>query len=127
VYQRATAYNRNPDKVASAYARATMELAEEIGKARLRLPSVTVGAEARDLGLQLIQKLGVDSNRAEMTLFEAARAHAAADEREQVELVDVKAVALISLRQRQSPGLAQFFREQAEEDEKMRAVFETSS
>lgn len=127
VYQRASAYGRDPDTVASVYAGATLELAEEIRKARERLPAVTIGAEARELGLQFIRKLAVDSNRAEMTLFEAARAHAAADDRELVEPADVKAVALMALRQRQSPGLVQYFKELSEEDDKMRAVLESNS
>jgi magnesium chelatase subunit I len=127
VYERASSYDRDPDKIASAYAGATLELAEEISKARQRLPVVSVGEEARDLGLRLIEELNVDSNRAEMTLFEAARAHAAADEREQVEPEDVKAVALMALRQRQSPRLRQFFQEQSEEDDKMMVALEAHS
>jgi magnesium chelatase subunit I len=123
-YQQATSYNRDPERIATAFAGDTLALAEEIQHARQRLPSVTVGDEARELGLQLVQVLQIDSNRAEITLFEAARAHAAADDREQVIPDDVQAVALLALRQRQSPSLSKFFREQAKEDEKMRVVFE---
>ncbi len=85
---------------------------------------MTVGDDARELGLKLVQAMQIDSGRAEITLFEAARAHAAADDRDLVIPDDVQAVALLSLRQRQSPSLQKFFHEQVEEDEKMRAVFE---
>ncbi|MCZ7666136.1 MAG: hypothetical protein M5U34_02255 [Chloroflexi bacterium] len=83
---------------------------------------MTIGDEARALGLQLVKSLEIDSNRAEITLFEAARAHAAADARPVAAVADVKAVALLALRQRQSTGLAQFFADQAAEESKMQAV-----
>jgi Mg-chelatase subunit ChlI len=121
-YQLAISYNHDPDKLAAAYAAGTLDLVEEIEKARERLPSVTIGDDARDLGLNLVQSLKIDSNRAEITLFEAARAHAAADEREVVEPVDIQAVAVLALRQRQSPSLAKFFQEQAEEDDLMQTI-----
>jgi magnesium chelatase subunit I len=124
VYEQVAAYQSDPERLASLYADGTLALATEIEQAQKRLPTVTVGDAARDLGLQLIKQLQIDSNRAEITLFEAARAHAAADEREQVTPADIQAVALLALRQRQSPGLTKFFQEQAEEDGRLRAVFE---
>ena len=57
-------------------------------------------------------------------MFEAARAYAAADERDEVTTTDIQAVALLALRQRQSPGLTKFFQEQAEEDGRLAAIFE---
>ena len=123
-YQQAMAYQRDPERLASMYAEGALALAAEIERAQKRLPAVTISDEARQLGLQLIQSLKIDSNRAEITLFEAARAHAAADEREQVTVDDVRIVATLALRQRQSPGLLKFFQEQAEEDARLRAAFE---
>ncbi|RMH01958.1 MAG: magnesium chelatase [Chloroflexi bacterium] len=123
-YQQAIAYKRDPDGFAAAYAADTLTLAEEIQQARERLPQVTIGEAARDLGLALIQALGIDSNRAEITLFEAARAHAAADEREEVLPADIRAVAMMALRQRRSTLLQQFFQEQAEEDAQMEQILE---
>jgi magnesium chelatase subunit I len=115
-YQQALAYRQKPDGLAAAYADQTMLLATEIEQARQRLPAVTVGAEAQKLGLELIQSLKVDSNRAEITLFEAARAYAAADERPEATPDDIRAVALISLRMRSSPALRAFFEAQQSED-----------
>ncbi|MCP4415844.1 MAG: AAA domain-containing protein [Chloroflexi bacterium] len=125
VYERAAAYKRLPAGFAAGFADGTLSLADEIQQARDWLPKVTVGKAARELGLALVQQLKIDSNRAEITLFEAARAHAAADEREEVLPQDVQAVALLALRQRQSPQLAQFFADQTQEDDLLTAVFST--
>ncbi len=122
-YERAMAYKHRPELFAASFAEGTLALADEIQQARDRLPQVTVSTAARELGLDLVQQLTIDSNRAEITLFEAARAHAAADERCETLPEDVQAVALLALRQRQSPQLAQFFADQAEEDAVLTAVF----
>ena len=125
-YERAMAYKRQPELFAASFAEGTLALADEIQQARDRLPSVTVSDAARELGLALVKQLAIDSNRAEMTLFEAARAYAAADERSETVSEDVQAVALLALRQRQSPHLAKFFADQAEEDKLLTAVFNSS-
>lgn len=122
-YERATAYRRQPDLFAAGYAEATLALAEEIQQSRDRLPQVTITDESRQLGLALVTALRVDSGRAEITLFEAARAHAAADERTAVTPDDVRAVAMLALRQRQSPALDKFFADQAAEDARLTAVW----
>lgn len=116
VFENAALYYKDPVRLASVYADATLSLANEIEQARKVLPAVTIGDEAREVGLQLIQELKIDSSRAEITLFEAARAHAAADEREVVLPADIEAVAMLSLRQRQSPSIVKFFADQLAED-----------
>jgi magnesium chelatase subunit I len=123
-YERAMAYKHRPELFAASFAEGTLALAEEIQQARDRLPQVTVSDAARELGLKLVRQLAIDSNRAEITLFEAARAHAAADERLETLPEDVQAVALLALRQRQSPQLARFFADQEEEDAVLTAVFD---
>jgi magnesium chelatase subunit I len=125
-YRLALLYRQNPEGLAAAFAEQTLALAEEIEQAKCRLPAVTVSAEARELGLHLIERAQIDSNRAEIALFEAARAHAAAEEREQVTVADVKAVALIALRQRRSRQLEEFFAAQEQEDSDLLAAFEGS-
>jgi len=122
VYEQAAAYRQNPDAFAAAYAEATLALATEIQAARDRLSRVNVNADARQLGLDLVEQMGIDSHRAEITLFEAARAHAAADDREIVTPEDVRAASLLSLRLRQSPALEQFFVEQEKEDTQVRKL-----
>lgn len=122
-YEAAMAYKRDPDGLAAAYAEGTMALAQEIQAAIDLLPQVEIGEAARTLGLKLVKSMDVDSSRAEITLFETARAHAAADGRTHVEPSDIETVALMALRQRQSPGLKQFFAEQSAEDERLQALF----
>lgn len=123
-YERAIIYQQHSERFAASYAGGTLALAAEIQQARERLPQVIISNEARALGLNLVTALHIDSNRAEITLFEAARAHAAADERLETTPEDVRAVAMMALRQRQSPALNQFFTDQAAEDEKMTAIFD---
>lgn len=116
VFEQAALYRQNPDAFAAAYADTTLATAAEIQAARDRLPQVIISAEARELGLELVQQMRIDSNRAEITLFEAARAHAAADDRLEVTSADIQAVTLLSLRLRQSTSLDQFLIEQEKED-----------
>lgn len=122
-YETAMAYKRDPDALAAAYAEGTLALAEEIQAAITLLPQIEIGETARELGLHLVESIAIDSTRAEITLFEAARAHAAADARMLVEPDDIEAVAMLALRQRQSPSLKQFFAEQAVEDAQMQTQF----
>jgi magnesium chelatase subunit I len=121
-YRQALLYRQKPDALAAAYAEQTLALAQEIEQARQRLVTVTIGDEARQLGLALIQELQVDSNRAEISLFEAARAYAAADERLEVTAADIHTVSLIALRMRTSPALRTFFEAQEAEDDRLREL-----
>jgi magnesium chelatase subunit I len=116
IYEQAIFYRNNPEKLAAVYAEQTLALADEVSAARNRLPQVKLEKEAVQLGLSLIEQLQIDSSRAEITLFEAARAHAAADERLAATPADIRAVALLALRQRQSKGLVEFFENQEVED-----------
>jgi magnesium chelatase subunit I len=118
-YQNVLNHQRNPSRFADLYAHETLQLADELNAARERLDRVAISDEARTLGLSLVQALAIDSNRADITLFEAARAHAAADEREEAMPADIQAVALLSLRLRRSEMLSRYFTEQAQEDEEV--------
>lgn len=123
-YERAMWYRRDPEGMAAAYADHTLALAAEIQEAQERLPQVTVGDAAREVGLALTAGMEIDSNRAEITLFEAARAHAAADERNTVLPADIWAVAHIALRFRGSSGLHAFFSTLQSEDERLQALLD---
>lgn len=126
-YEKALSYSLNPEQLALAYAEHTMALAEEVIEARNRLRQVTISQPAQELGLELIAARQIDSNRAEMTLFEAARAYCAADDRQEVLPEDIEAVSLIALRLRQSNSLNNFFRLQREEDEMLRTLLSEKS
>jgi magnesium chelatase subunit I len=122
-YQQSIAYRMDPDRLADQYAQDTLYMAEEIASARQRVPAVSIGAEARRIGLNMVQHLSVDSIRAEIALFEAARAHAAADDRDEVLPDDIEAVLLMALRFRHSIGLEEFHRKQRSEDERLNQLF----
>ncbi len=111
--------------MSAAYAEATLQLAQEVQDASDRLADVIISEEAKLYGLEIVQRAQIESNRAEITLFEAARAHAAADERLEVLRTDIEAVALLALRQRQSAELLRFFETQHEEDAQLEAILET--
>ena len=69
-----------------------------------------------------IKRLGIDSHRAEVVLFEAARAHAAADARAQAGLADLRAVGTLALRQRRSSFMQDYFDSQRGEEREIVAV-----
>ena len=122
-YELALWHQRDSEGLSAAYAQATLDLAADIQQAVDLMPRVTIGQEAKEMGLTLVQRAQIDSNRAEITLFEAARAHAAADGRAEATADDVRAVALLALRLRQSPELLRFFEEQAAEDHQLQTLF----
>ncbi|MFC1959429.1 ATP-binding protein [Chloroflexota bacterium] len=116
VYNHVREYRENPGKFITSWATATSEAREEIMLARELLKTVTIDRQAQSVGLELVHKLQLDSHRAEYTMFEAARAHAAADGRDRADIEDVRAVAPLALRQRQSQFMVDFFEQQAQED-----------
>ena len=91
---------------------------DEIKLARERVKQVQIPNEAARSAIRLIQKMGIDSLRAEITWFESARAYAAADDRAEVTFDDLKTVAPLALRLRRSQFIADYFEtQQAEEIE----------
>ncbi|MEW5958783.1 MAG: magnesium chelatase [Chloroflexota bacterium] len=115
IYRRAVAYRHKPYQFVLKWAEETQTAAEEIAEARRRLPKVTFGESVLAEGLRWIEALKIDSHRAELTLFEAGRAHAAADNRLEVTIDDLRAVASLALRQRQTNLAADYYEAQAEE------------
>lgn len=120
VYRRAQAYRLNPYAVAADWWAETQAAAQEIVEARERLPRVKLTRPVEKLGLSWIKHLKIDSHRTEMTLFEAARAHAAADLRLTVTTKDLRVVAPLALRQRRSEFITRFVQQQAAEDRQIR-------
>ncbi len=125
IYHRAMAYQRKPYIFVQQWADDTESFASEMAEAHKRLAKVTLTPEVEMEGLRWIERLGIDSHRTELTLFEAGRAYAAADERLTVTIEDLQAVALLALRQRQSNFATTYFNEQTVEDEKIKAVLVT--
>lgn len=115
IYRRAQAFRADPAAFRAAYAAQTAALAEEVETARSILPHVTVPPQLEELALALVQALRVPSHRAEIALLEGARARAAADFRNLVTAEDIRRVAPLALRQRQSAHIEEHARRNAAE------------
>ena len=118
-YRRTVAYKTSPRRVIQDFAEATDIVREEIAAAREAMPGVGLSPQAERFGLRLIESLGIDSLRAEITLFEAAKAHAMADGRDRATPADVRSVAPMTLRLRRSAFMKDFFSSQAREEKEL--------
>ena len=116
VYRRVMAYQSNPRAMRVAWAAETFVAADEIAEARGRLPQVKLTPEVEQVGMAWINRLGIDSHRAEVVLFESARTHAAVDGRAEAGLADLRAVAAMALRQRRSRFMEDYFVAQQDEE-----------
>jgi magnesium chelatase subunit I len=121
-YRRVQAYLSNPRQAATEFSPDTAFARSEIQAARDLLPQVVLPDEAARLGLELIDHLHIDSLRAEITLFEAARAYAAADGRLEVTPSDLQEVAPLSLRLRRSSFMSEYFASQQTEEAEISAL-----
>jgi magnesium chelatase subunit I len=119
VYRRVRAYRYNPVQFNKKWEMATMDALEDILVARELLKKTDVTKDALQTGINLVRELEIDSSRAEITMFEAARAHAAAEGRNQATIQDVRAVAPMALRQRRSDFMTAFFEQQQVEDQQI--------
>ena len=88
------------------------------------MPKVSLPDKVARPAIRLVQKLGIDSLRAEITWFEAARAYAAADGRSKVSPEDLQAVAPMALRLRRSQFMTEYFSNQAGEEEEMQGLLD---
>jgi magnesium chelatase subunit I len=115
-YRRVQAYLTNPRTLSFTYSEATIAAAEEIQSAQARLPKVTLPDDLAKAGIGLVQKMAIDSLRAEISWFEAARAYAAADGKNNVTAEDLRIVAPMALRLRRSQFITEYFSIQAGEE-----------
>jgi magnesium chelatase subunit I len=127
VYHRARTFREHPHRLGALLAEETLVLGEEIARARTLVARVDLAAEAEQTALRLIQRLGISSHRAEISTLEAARARAAADDREVATVEDVVAVAPMALRQRRSKFMREYFRSVKAEDAEILAASEQTS
>ena len=117
VYKRVKDYRENPEKFLTEWAESSAIVQEEVGLAQELLKETVLSDEALHVGIHLVQAMDIESNRAEFTLFEAARAHAAADGRDVADIRDIKFVAPMALRLRRSEFMVNFLDSQGEEDQ----------
>jgi magnesium chelatase subunit I len=118
VYRRVRAFRAHPHRLIAALIEETLAFGDEIQRARKRLPQVELAGAAEQLALHLVKALEISSHRAEIAALEAARAYAAADDRDVATANDVARVAPMALRQRRSAFIHEYFAvAQAEEDD----------
>jgi magnesium chelatase subunit I len=118
-YRRVQAYFTNPRQMIAQFAEEIQAAKEEIQAARERLRDVTIPDSVANPAIALVQKMGIDSLRAEITWFESARAHAAADGRTKVTAADLKTVAPMALRLRRSQFMTDYINNQQGEEEEL--------
>jgi magnesium chelatase subunit I len=121
-YRRVQAYLANPRQMAGQFAAEMEAAAAEIRAARELLRKVVVPDEIANPAIRLVQRMGIDSLRAEITWFESARAYAAADGREQVSTDDLKAVAPMALRLRRSQFMNEYLKGQLLEEKELSSL-----
>ncbi|GAB4581968.1 MAG: ATP-binding protein [Anaerolineales bacterium] len=123
-YRRVVSYKHSPRRMATTYQNVTEIARQEIQVARNLLPEVQLPNPIAQLGLELVQHLQIDSLRAEITLFEAARAYTAADNRLEVTSDDLQQIAPMALRLRRSTFMTQYFEHQNTEEMNIQQAIE---
>lgn len=123
-YRRVRAFQNNPHRMVSQYAMETEIAQEEIQAARDLLPEVDISDEVAQQGLEFIRKLEIDSLRAEISLFESARAYAAAEGKTQVEVDDLRQVSQMALRLRRSEFMNDYLANQKTEESEIIALMD---
>ncbi len=124
-YRRVQAYFTNPRQMIAQFADEIQAAKEEIQAARERLREVTIPDSVANPAIALVQKMGIDSLRAEITWFESARAHAAADGRTKVTATDLKTVAPMALRLRRSQFMTDYIKDQQGEEQELSGLLKT--
>jgi len=124
VTRRVQSFAANRYDFTARFNEATLQTADEIRTARNRLPHVTLTDAAEQMALQLVSELKIQSLRAEIVTLQAARARAAADERDTADVDDVVAVAPMALRLRYSPFIAQYVEARQTEESAIQQAIE---
>src|SRR5688572_27299026 len=121
-YRRVQAYLANPRQMIGQFSAEMEAAASEIIIARERVRKVAVPDKIANPAIKLVQRMGIDSLRAEITWFESARAYAAADGRDEVTMDNLKAVAPMALRLRRSQYMNEYFKGQLGEEKEMNVL-----
>ena len=121
-YRRVQAYLANPRQMVNQFSGEMEAAASEIRSARERVKKVSVPDKIANPAIKLVQRLGIDSLRAEITWFESARAYAAADGRDEVTTNDLEAVAPMALRLRRSQFMNEYFKGQMGEEKELTSL-----
>jgi magnesium chelatase subunit I len=115
-YFRTSEFLKNPYEFINNFFDENLLARQEIENARKIVRKIQIENDVAQFGIELIQKLNIHSLRAEITLFEAAKALAASESREIVTTEDIKIVAPMSLRLRRSSFINDFIETNNKED-----------
>jgi len=107
-YFRASHYLNNPHEFIQIFQDENSIARQEIENARKFVWKVKIDPKIAMFGIQLIKDLNIHSLRAELTLFEAAKALAASENREHITTEDIKTIAPLALRLRRSTYITNF-------------------
>lgn len=118
-YRRVQAYLANPRQMTGQFSAEMEAAATEIRTARELVRKVVMPDHVANPAIELVQRMGIDSLRAEITWFESARAYAAADGREEVTRDDLKVVAPMALRLRRSQFMSEYLKGQLSEEKEL--------
>lgn len=121
-YKQVQAYLNAPRQMIGEYAEGLASIREELETTRKRLHKVRISNRVANQAITMIQELGLDSLRAEITWFEAARAYAAASGRTIVKLADLHITASMALRLRRSKFIDEYFEEQQTEEKELETL-----
>ena len=123
-YRRTRIFLNNPRQMINQYDEQTTLVSREIQKARSHLSTVNIPDSIARAGIELIKRMNIDSLRAEITLFESARAYAVADAREVVLLEDLRAVSKMCLRLRHSNFMDKYIAKFNQEDDNLQSILD---
>jgi len=118
-YRRVQAYLANPRQMTGQFSADMEAAASEIRSARELVRKVILPDRIANPAIELVQRMGIDSLRAEITWFESARAYTAADGRDEVSMDDLKMVAPMALRLRRSQFMTEYLKGQSTEEKEM--------
>ena len=118
-YRRVQAYLANPRQMTGQFSAEMEAAASEIRSARELVRKVVLPDRIANPAIELVQRMGIDSLRAEITWFESARAYTAADGRDEVTMDDLKMVAPMALRLRRSQFMTEYLKGQSTEEKEM--------
>jgi magnesium chelatase subunit I len=121
-YRRVQTYLANPRQMAGQFSVEMEAAASEIRAAREQVRNVVIPDTIANPAIELVQRMGIDSLRAEITWFESARAYAAADGRSEVTTDDLKVVAPMALRLRRSQFMNRYLQGQLTEEKELSSL-----
>ncbi len=107
-YSRASQYLNNPYEFIKIYQEENALARQEIERAKKFVWKVKLEPKIANIGIELIKDLNIHSLRAELTLFEAAKALAASETRDYITEEDIITIAPMALRLRRSAYISEF-------------------